>query len=351
MSSTPPIKLKLPGKRFKALGGVGLGAVAVGVGLVLALGSSVTVTIGPDQFAVRQVFLGPSQGVGDRVFGPGLHLQIPGYERYHKVPRDMQVLELNDSEASHVHKSWEDFKVAPAIRIQTSEGYQVTVDVSVLYRVVDPYTVLTRIPGGLYTEKVVIPEADKILRQTLGELDAEDFYSETRRFEKADMARKQLQAQLEPYGIQCWGVMVRDYTYDARYQQLIEDRKIQDQNVFKNKAEAIAASREAEKNRVLAEGQATIGVEKERGLADIRMIDATADLYYRETVAAGDLMVALAEAEGTRLENRALQQAGASNIVGLEMAEALKGTEIIVVSTTGEGGMNPLNLESMLKGW
>ena len=118
-----------------------------------------------------------------------------------------------------------------------------------------------------------------------------------------------------------------------------------------NQAEAVAATRRAEKNRVLAEGQARIDVESERGKAEVRKIAAEADAYYRKRVAEGDLLVALAEAEGTRLENQALQQAGASNIVGLEMAEALEGTEVIVVSTTGPGAVNPLDLNALLKGW
>ena len=61
--------------------------------------------------------------------------------------------------------------------------------------------------------------------------------------------------------------------------------------------------------------------------------------------------MALAEAEGTRLENAALQSAGASNMVGLRMAEALDGTQIIVVSTTGPGAVNPLDLERLIQGW
>ena len=148
-----------------------------------------------------------------------------------------------------------------------------------------------------------------------------------------------------------WAVLVRDYTYDQRYQEAIEQRKIQDQTVFKNQAEAVAAEREAERQRVLAEGQATVGIEQERGRAEVRKIAAEADLYYRKRIAEGDLLVALAEAEGTRLENAALRVSGASNIVGIEMAKALDGTEVIIVSTTGDGAMNPLDLDAMLKGW
>lgn len=349
--SKAKVKLKLPKKpgKLQALGGIGVVGIVGAVVLLVVLYATFSIYIGPDQVAVRQVFLGPRQGVQKDVLGPGLHMVIPGYERYHLFPRDIQVLDFNDSERSQ--RSREDFHAADSIRIQTSEGYQVTVDVTVLYRVVDPYTVLTRIPGGLYEDKVVVPEADKILRQTLGVLDSEDFYSDVQRIQKAEEARVQLETALEPYGLQVWGVLIREYTYDARYQQLIEDRKIQDQMVFKNQAEAVAATREAEKNRVLAEGRANVDVEQERGLAEVRKIQADADLYYRQRVAEGDLLVALAEAEGTSLKNQALQQRGSSNIVGLKMAEALDGTEVIIVSTSGAGAVNPLDLNQLLEGW
>ena len=350
------VKLNLGGVR-SLKGAFGAGMVGIALIVLAGLWLSFTVRVDPDEFAVRQVYLGPGKGVQETIYGPGLHLVIPGYERLHLFPRDMQVLDLNDTEhrlvaSDRAAQRREDFRVAPAIRIQTSEGYQVTVDVTVLYRVVDPYAVVTKVGAGrIYETKVVARRADKILRQTLGRLDAEDFYNDRVRIEMGEQTRQELKADLQEWGIQVWGVLVRDYVYDQRYQDAIEQRKIQDQTVFKNQAEAVAATRRAEKNRVLAEGQARIGVESERGKAEVRKIAAEADAYYRKRVAEGDLLVALAEAEGTRLENQALQQAGASNIVGLEMAEALEGTEVIVVSTTGPGAVNPLDLNALLKGW
>ncbi|HHO51113.1 MAG TPA: SPFH domain-containing protein [Deltaproteobacteria bacterium] len=339
----------------RALGGV---AGLAGIGLVLLLVAVVwltmTTTVGSDELGVRQVYFGPGKGVSEELHGPGLHLVIPGYERLHVFPRDLQILDLNDDELAHSDAGGEypeDYRVAPAIRIQTSEGYQVTVDVAVLYRVVDPYAVVTKVGvGRIYETKIVARRADKILRQTLGRLDAEDFYDDERRIHAAESARELLQEDLASWGIQVWAVLLRDYIYDQRYQEAIEQRKIQDQKVFKNKAEAIAASREAEKDRVLAEGRANIDVEIERGRAEVRKVRADADLYYRQRVAEGDLLVALAEAEGTKLENAALQQAGASNMVGLEMAETLRGTKVIMVDSS-RGGVNPLDLDRLITGW
>ena len=330
-------------------------ALGVGGALVLLVGAivvyfSLTVRVGADEFAVRQVFLGPSQGVQEGTYGPGLHFVIPGYERLHVYSRELQSLELVNSTSVSAVRT--DAYQGSSISIQTSEGYRVDVDVSVLYRVVDPYSVLTQVgPGRLYVTSVVVPRSDKILRQTLGQLNAEEFYSDRLRVMKAEEARALLEEEFSPLGIQVWSVLIREYRYDERYQQAIEDRKIQDQTVFKNQAEAIAASRDAERERVVAEGKATIQVELERGRAEVRRIKAEADRYYRERVAEGNKLVELARAEGDRLENEALQVAGASNIVGLEMAEALTGAEVIVVSTTGAGGVNPLDLDSLIQGW
>ena len=309
-----------------------------------------TTYVKPNQIAVRQVYIGPNKGIHAGNYNAGLHLIVPGYERLHTFQKDLQLLEFNDRHTGAGGDGGA--HMLPPIRIQTSEGYQVTVDVSVAYRIVDPYKVISTIgPGTLYETTLIGPRSDRILRQKLGQLNAEDFYSGAKRIEAAHIAKEQLQLEVAENGIEIWSVMVRHYTYDDRYQEAIEQRKIQDQMVFKNRAEAAAASQNAEKNRVLAEGQALVDVEKEGGRAEIKRIEADAQLYYREKNANADLLVSLATAEGTKLRNRALQTAGAANMVGLEMAEVLEGSQIIILPTDGESGLNPLDLNELMKGW
>ncbi len=345
------VKLDLPSSRRLRRGPL-LILAAVLVGWT-ALWFTFAQLVDADEVAVRQIYLGPSRGVQEELYGPGLHLVLPGYERLHLFPRDMQTLDFNDAERAFTKsRLGEDYHWAPSIRIQTSEGYQVTIDVTLLYRVTDPYAVLTRVgPGRLFETQVVQRRADKILRQQLGELNAEDFYDDGVRMAQLEIARQALTTDLGEWGIQVWGLLLREYAYDDRYQSAIEARKIQDQRVFKNQAESVSASRAAERDRVIAEGQATIEVESERGRAEVRKLEASADLYYRQKVAEGDKLVALAEAEGTELENAALQALGAVNLVGLEMAEALRGTEVIILSTSGADGVNPLDLDALIEGF
>jgi regulator of protease activity HflC (stomatin/prohibitin superfamily) len=142
---------------------------------------------------------------------------------------------------------------------------------------------------------------------------------------------------------------VRKYVYDQRYQNAIEQRKIQDQTVYKNEAEAKAATAAAAKNKIVAEGAAAVQIELARGEGEVKKLEADADLYRRKRAAEGDLLVKLAEAQGTELENQALRGKGSENMVGLRMADALRNTQVIVLPTDGDSGTNPLDLKSMLR--
>jgi regulator of protease activity HflC (stomatin/prohibitin superfamily) len=169
------------------------------------------------------------------------------------------------------------------------------------------------------------------------------------RTEKIQTALQDLNAELLPTGVRVVQVFVRRYVYDSRYQQAIEQRKIQDQTVFKNQAEAELATATAERDRIAAVGAASVKVELARGEGEKKKLEAEADLYTRKRHAGGELAVQLAEAEGTRLENEALRGVGAENLVGLKMADVLKGTRIIIVPTDGDNGTNPLDLKTALK--
>ena len=322
------------------------------VGVLLVGGlfayNACTVYVRPYQRGVKQVIVGGEKGIREHVYGPGLHWVMPGTERLHLFPTDLQVLEMADGEPEVADS--DNHRQVRSIKIQTSEGYTVAADVTVLYRIENPYKVITQIgPGRLYEDSAVIPRAEQVLRRTLGELDSDDFYKGDQRDKAIAQAQKLLTAELAPRGIQVTHVLMRQYRYDARYQQAIEQRKIQDQTVFKNQAEAAAAQAEAEKNRIIAEGQATVQVELARGDAEVAKLRSEAELYRRTQAAQGDLVVKLARAKGTELESTALRGAGSENMVGLKMADVLGGTRVIVVPTDGEGGVNPLDLNSALK--
>ena len=60
-------------------------------------------------------------------------------------------------------------------------------------------------------------------------------------------------------------------------------------------------------------------------------------------------MISLAEAQKTELINQAYQKKGSDKLVGLKMAEVYKGLDMILLPSSGSGGVNPLDLDSSLK--
>ena len=319
---------------------------AVGLAVLVSYGSC-TVYIRPNELGIKQVIVGPGKGIKPDIHRAGLHWVTPGTERMHRFPADIQLLNLTDDVNE---RALDDVRRTPALNIQTSEGYNVKVEISVLYRVEDPYKVITNLgPGRLYEDSLIVPRSEQLLRKRLGELDAEDFYNVAKRKERVTAALQDLNTEVSPSGLNVVQIFVRRYVYDDRYQHAIEQRKIQDQSVFKNKAEADMATANAEKDRIVAVGEASVKVELARGEAERRKVLAEAELYERKQRAAGELQVKLAEAEGIRQENDALRGVGSENMVGLKMADALKGAKLIVVPTDGSTGLNPLDLKSALQ--
>lgn len=309
--------------------------------------SCATVYVGPNEVGVRQVYYGSGSGIHHDPLPIGTHFVVPGYERVHVFPTDMQSL---DKTSSAEHSAHEHGRTTDPIHIQTSDGYQVTVDATVLYRIKDPYLVITKVgPGKLYEDSVVIPRSDQALRKALGELNSEEFYQGPKRLQQTKQAFDALKPEFEMKGIELVKLLVRSISYDQAYQHQIEQRKIQDQVVFRNRAEQAAAKEEAKKRETISIGQAIVRVELEKGQREVAQILADANLYRRQKAAEGDLQVKTAVAQGTELENRALEGAGAASMVGQKLADVLRGIKVIIVPSTGQGGTNPLNIADMLR--
>lgn len=308
-------------RRFGSLGRILL---VVIVPVVLLRGCSMTY-VAPDQVGLRQISFGPSKGLQKQLVGSGYRRELWGYERVYTFPRDLQVIEFtnNPSESSKTHR------VLPAINCPTVDGYPVSIDVSVLFRVANPYLVVSRFGfGKAYEDSVVIRFTDPGVKHHLGELRAEDFYRENR-LQKVNDMRRELAARFAENGLQLADVVVRQYDYPDTFQKLTEQKKIQDQSVLTNRALAKQAEVQTRLNQTSAEGQNLINVKGAEFQAQITEINATKDLYERQKHAEADLLVKSAEAAGTEQINRAMEGAGSEKLLrlrkGLAILNGIKG--------------------------
>ena len=335
--------IKLLSNYFKKLqkSPVSLFVVAI-LFVIISFFGSFFIYVKPNEFAVKQIKIGVNRGIQDKVYNTGYHFVLPVIQDLHVYPKDIQVFDLTRNPSNSATR----FRDSSA-RIQTSDGFYVDADVSVFFRIDDPVKVINTIGvGELFFASAILPKTEPVLKETLGKLTTEEFYNPFKRVEKMVLAKERLNEELNEKGIVVDEVFVRYFKYSSEIQRNIEEKKLKDQLVFKNQAEARAAQQQAQLSKIIEEGEAKIKVELEYGEAYKVEKDAAAELYVRTKKANANLLVKRAEATKTKLINRAYMGQGAENLVGLEMAEVLKGIEMIVLPSDGQDGMNPLNLEA-----
>ncbi len=326
---------------------MGRGKLILVVLLGLLFGSEYfLVYVQPNEFGIKVVRIGMQKGVHKEVYPPGYQFVVPGFQEMITLPRDIQVLELTNFPGTASNEA----RAERAAHIQTSDGFYVSVDVSIIYKIADPYLVVTTIgPGRLFEDNGIIPKTEPALKATLGELTTEEFFNSPLRVKKTEQAKNMLNAELLAKGIKVEQVLVRYFKYSDEIQRNIEQKKLKDQLVFKNQAEGRAAKEEAILKKIIQEGKATITVEMEGGSAYVTKRNAERDRYVRTKNAEADLLVKLAEAERVRLKNEALQGMGSERMVGLKMAEVYKGLDIVILPSDGSAGINPLDLNKTLQ--
>ncbi len=302
--------------------------------------------IEPNEYGIKISRMGFNKGVQEEVYGPGLHFVIPVMQEMETMPRDIQVLELTNYPRTASRFA----RIEQAAYIQTSDGFFVDVDVSILYKIVDPYLVFTTIgPGRLFEDNGIIPKTEPALKATLGGLTTEEFYNSPLRVAKTERAKELLNSELKSKGIVVEQVLVRYFSYSDEIQKNIEEKKLKDQLVFKNQAEGRAAIEDAALKKIVQEGKVNVAVEMAGGQAYVTKRIAEKDRYVRTKNAEADLLVTLADANKVKLRNAALQGAGSDRMVGLKMADVYKGLEVIVLPSDGKNGVNPLNLDRTLQ--
>ncbi len=303
----------------------------VGLWLFLAfvplifLRSCVFTYVPPDRIGMRQVSFGPGKGLQKELVKPGYRREISGYEKVYPFPQSIQAVEFtnNAQETGPGHRQ------VAAVKVPTVDGYPVDVDVTVLYRIVDPYKIASKFGfSQAYEESVVIRFTDPLVKQFLGQLFAEQFYGDAR-LAKVKALKTELTRRFEINGLKLEDVLIRQYDYPETFQSLTEQKKIQDQSVLANREFAKQNEVQTRLNQVKAEGQNLMNVKASEFNAQITTINAQRDLYTRQKRAEADLLVKSAEAEGTQQVNRALEGAGSAKLLklrrGLALLNSIKG--------------------------
>ena len=354
-SSDGPPRSAWLGQLIRQAAPKGLGLLVFLILAFLALlYATCTKYIGPDEFAVKQVdvsvpLITGAAGIHTNIYDTGIQWCLVGCEKFLIFPKSVRVVTLHTK--GKAKEDTERFvRYEDAAHIQTSDGFFINLDVSILYRVIDPYKVVEKFgSGSLYEQNGIVFQAEPSLKATMGTLHPEDFFNATKRVAKQEESRERFNEFLIPRGLRVEHVLIRYPKYHEAVQARIEARNIQEQTRHKNIEEAKLAEALGSLKEVEKQGEATFSIRLMEGSNYVTRLTAEMDSYRRKRTSEANKVVALAEAEKQRMINEAYKGEGAERLVGLEWAKVLGGLDTIVLETGGPNGFNPLDLDTLMK--
>ncbi len=321
-----------------------------------------TTYVGPGEFGVKQILYSPfglfgPMGTQNKIYETGIHHQIPTMEKILRFPKTIQVLTMRD-EADPKQKVTETVsstdekytRIVKAAYIQTSDGFYVKMDTSILYCIEDPVKLVNRVGAGkLYEDNGILPVAENAIKVRLGTLQPEDFFDAKIRVAKLDEALELMNEKLAPMGIKVKHVLARYPHLHPDVAARVEENNLQKQTKLLNVSLTAQAGAEAELAKVVNEGTAAKGVALQKGKAYVIQRASEKELYERTKKAEGDKIRKMAEARKAELINEAYRGAGSDMLVGMKMAANLTNLDTILVPAGGANAFNPLDVESLMK--
>ena len=314
-------------------------AVVLMITLLVAVGC-MPHTTGETEVGVRtrkMAFIG-LKGVEDRIYAPGAtYFFLPFINDWHVFDTKLQNLEMTFSQVRGDRKSRDD------LVLKTIDGNDISLDVIIAYRI-DPNKaphILQYVARDDATlrDKIVRTVARSKPRDIFGELKTEAFYVADAREAQSIKAKEALQKILGPMGVVVEKVLTNDYRFNPEYQKAIEDKKVADQQVEKNKSAQHAAREEYKRKLEEARGEVNKMVADADGQYLKDKIEADVYQEQQQLLAQAIQAEGIAEATGIQEMNNALAGSGGEAIVKLRIAEAIQGKRIILLPVS-EGGMN-----------
>ena len=245
-----------PGNRFAGTVKT-VGVVVIVAGLAL----STVKIIEPGKIGV-QVLFGKVQ---DNVLESGLHIIDPVVE---VTEFDIQTQNyLMSAKESEGQVTGDD-----AIRVLSSDGLEVTIDLSVLYKV-DPSKApfLLQNIGEKYEDKIVRPVSRTVIRDNAVNYQAVDMYS-VKRQEFQDKIFRTISQNFAKNGLILQQILVRNITLPASVKASIESKINAEQDAQKMQFVLQKERQEADRKRVEAQGIADYQKILSTGLSDKQLV-------------------------------------------------------------------------------
>lgn len=209
----------------------------IGIIVLLIVLLNSTVTIGYGEAGVLFRTLGEGVVTDEPPLGEGFHVIAPWNEVYIYNTKQQEVFEEK-------------------MQVLSSNGLEISVDVSILYQPKrSELGLLHQTKGSDYLNTIIVPEVRAMTRSVVGRYTPEQLYST-----KRDAIQKEIEEEskkrIETQHIQLNTVLVRDVTLPPSIKQAIERKLGQEQESLEYEFRLEKARKEAERQRIDAEGKA-----------------------------------------------------------------------------------------------
>ena len=298
-------------------------------------------------------------GIVSEDYKPGTYFVLPGAQKMWTLDPTVQTYKMGGVDAT-----------IPSLQLVGKDQYTTRFDVSVLYRIKSGKAHEVARDVGMMQERIrnfVRSKADKVLWDSLGRLNTQDFYDVERREAARIAARTELGTELSPRNLEVIDILIRAIEYDRNLEHILVQKQLLDQNKALN-VEKTLLEKELEKTQSIErETEAKVSVIAEEMVqeianivaktdADVRQLEADADLksqkllaeadrYRRTKQSDGELAKTQAQAKGDKAINQAYLGGGGQAFITKKMIEGITFGEIEVNTNK----VNPFDVDQLLE--
>jgi regulator of protease activity HflC (stomatin/prohibitin superfamily) len=348
---------------MKFINWICLGIIAIAVGALVF--RMCVIKIEPGQTGVLTKEWGG--GLQQQDFEPGYYLSLGPLHTWNLMDTTVQTLNMLRADPKKRGNQPQAFN--PPIKVKSSDGADVTLDITVKYRVVPGKAwQVFKGQGGADGYKIrVFSRTKNTLISGLGTLRTESFFDPTSRQGIQKLMQTQLQAELMTMDVELIAILIRDLEFQASFSAKIKAKTLTKQKAELETSKTKAAEQTGITNEIRAQSTAKVAVIQEtleKTLTEMRAendkkikrVVADYEKYVVETLSAAELHVQQKEAEGIKLlkdaeargqalKRSALTGKGGDIVVALRVVENLK-LDSMVLSTQL---VNPLDLVEMMR--
>lgn len=321
--------------------------------------------INPDEIGVRTLNFGSGKGVVAVDYAPGFHRAVWPLDSWHRFPRTIQRIQFLKESGSILNQN------GGPLQLSSVDGDHVSLDAEVFFRILDgkAFVVLQDSGPGEQYKSLVRSLTVGAANSVFGQMKTEDFYNPKKREDSCLAINQSLQEKFKPRGLELVNFLVEKIEFDPKYESLIKQKKIADQQVELQLSKAKAAEEKGKVDKIEVETTVKIQQIQREAEAEIMRLGtetdlkiaritaeaekyvasrkADADLYKNQKVAEGMLLKKTAEADGTGRMNQALSGDGSENLTALEAARNLQLNEVTFPSL-GIEWFNPTDMARRL---